>query len=102
MKNSGDRGKSAGNTKVLSAETRVVDAGSLLFEPGHQLYDIVRGGKVIGSLSKSDLLRLMCAGEGETTLATAVGNKVKMKPKALQQQWAALSSVLRSKERKTS
>jgi Zn-dependent protease len=63
------------NIRALPADSRVIDAGPLLFEPGHQLYDVVRGNEVVGALSKSNLLRMMCAGEGETTLADAVDQK---------------------------
>ncbi len=76
------RAQVAGNEHVLSADTRVIDAGPLLFEPGHQLYDVVRGNEVIGSLSKADLLRMLCAGDGETTLADAVGHNPNADPSA--------------------
>ena len=70
-----ERAKVAGSQHVLSADARIIDAGSVLFEPGHQTYDVVQGNRVIGSLSKADLLRMLCAGEGETILADAIDKK---------------------------
>jgi Zn-dependent protease len=56
----------------LPAESRAVDAGKLLFEPGLENFDVVRDEQVIGTLSKADLLRLLCAGEGKRRLADVI------------------------------
>lgn len=65
--------RTAGNR--LPADARAIDTGSVLFEPGLQQFEVVRDHEVIGTISKADLLRLLCMGEGQRTLADVVKNR---------------------------
>ena len=59
----------------LPAEARAIDAGPMLFEPGRQYFEVMRDDVVIGTLSKADLLRLLCSGEGHRTLADVIASR---------------------------
>ncbi|MCG8583588.1 MAG: site-2 protease family protein [Pirellulales bacterium] len=59
----------------LPAEARAIDAGSVLFEPDLDEFEVVRDDEVIGKVTKADLLRLLCTGEGQRTLADVIDKR---------------------------